>query len=109
MPRSVAIGPYDVPVNELTAEDSHKDFGQFHSASMEIRMHETFPSDQQAAETLIHEIMHALLYVYGVKIKDEEHTVAVVSTALATLIKLNPDLISYLQDALSNDKRAVKK
>ena len=113
MPISICIGPYDVPVHIMPqgTADAEKNFGSFHSELMEIRMRPAFSSDQQAADTLLHECLHAIVSVHGMDIRKdgEERTVTVLATALSALIKFNPDLISYLKDALSNGKRAVKK
>ena len=113
MPSSIRIGPYDVPINfmPIGTVDAEKNFGSFHSESMEIRLRSVFASDQMVADTLLHECLHAIVSVHGMDIRKdgEERTVTVLATSLSALIKFNPDLISYLQDALSNGKRAVKK
>ena len=101
-PSSVQIGPYDIPIKTLDQSDAEKDFGQFHPECMEIRLRPSFASEQIAADTLLHEAIHAVWHVAGCNIKDgEERLVATLSTALCAVIKANPDLMAWLQSALS--------
>ena len=53
------------------------------------------------ADTLIHEIFHALWYSYQAKPKlPEEEAVAILASGLIGVLKANPNLLDYLQSAL---------
>ena len=101
MPTTVRVGPHDIPIRTLDAAGAEKNFGEFHSEHMEIRMRPAFASTQQAAETALHEVMHAVWHLAGCQAKDgEERLVTVISTYLCAVIKYNPELISWMQEAL---------
>ena len=100
-PTSVTVGPYDIPIKTLDPSDAEKNFGQFHPECMEIRLRPTFSSQQIAADTVLHEVIHGIWHVHGCNIKDgEERLVATIATGLCAVIKSNPDLVAWMQAAL---------
>ena len=70
--KSVRIGPFDVSITMLAGEDRDKCFGMFSETQMSIMMRDTFANEQQEAETFLHELLHAIYCVFGVKPKDPE-------------------------------------
>jgi hypothetical protein len=51
-----------------------------------------------AAETVLHELLHAVFAVASVQAKQgEEHIVSVVATHLAQIIRDNPEFVTWLQ------------
>lgn len=86
----------------LDASDAEKNFGSFHPECMEIRLRPKFASQQIAADTLLHEVIHAVWHVAGCNPKDgEERLVATLASNLCAVIKSNPDLIKWLGVALN--------
>lgn len=51
----------------------------------------------QAAETLLHEILHAIFYIWSMEDEDnQERTVGAMSNGLATVMRDNPDVFSWI-------------
>ena len=100
--KSIRVGPFDLAIKTLTGEDRDKCLGMFSETQMAILMRETFASEQQEAETLLHEILHAIYAVFGVKGKDpEERVISQMSIGMATVFHDNPKLIDWLRKKLS--------
>ncbi len=101
MPTSVVIGPYDIQIRELDPSDAEKNYGLFHSEKMEIHLRKEFSSAQQAADTLLHEVLHAVWHIAGLSHKDgEERLVATLATQICAVVRQNPDIVRFLQKAL---------
>ncbi len=101
MPSSVRVGPYDIKIRELDPSDAEKNYGEFHSEKMEIRLRKEFSSPQQAADTLLHEILHAVWMIGGLSHRDgEERLVASLATQICAVVRQNPDIVKFLQKAL---------
>jgi hypothetical protein len=58
------------------------------------------------ANTLIHEILHAIVYQWGIELddKDEERICNTIANGLTTVFVDNPSLLSYLQKNLKGEK-----
>ena len=58
------------------------------------------------ANTLIHEILHAIIYQWGVELddKEEEKICNTIANGLTTVFVDNPSLLSYLQKNLKGEK-----
>lgn len=70
-----------------------------HTAEI-IRVDETM-GERQAAETLLHEILHAVANIFELDDKDDqERTISILSSGLATVITDNPGLLSWLSERL---------
>lgn len=99
---SIRVGPFDVEIIKLEGEERDKCLGLFSEAQMTISMRETYRSEQQEAETLLHEMIHAIRAVLGIHPKDsEERMVSQMSIGMAMVIRDNPELINWLQEKLS--------
>ena len=100
--RSIRVGPFDLQIKPLTGEDRDKCLGMFSEAQMSILMRDNYASDQQEAETFLHEVLHAVWAIAGCKPKDpEERVISQMSIVTATVIRDNPDLIEWLKEKLS--------
>jgi len=100
--KSVRIGPFDVSITMLAGEDRDKCFGMFSETQMSIMMRDTFANEQQEAETFLHELLHAIYCVFGVKPKDpEERLISQMSIGTASVFRDNPELIEWLKEKLS--------
>ena len=58
------------------------------------------------ANTLIHEILHAIVYQWGIELddKEEERICNTIANGLTTVFVDNPSLLSYLQKQLKGEK-----
>ena len=100
--KSVRVGPFDIDIIKLEGEDRDKCLGLFSEAQMTISMRDEYRNGQQEAETLLHEVIHAIRAVTGIYPKDsEERIVSQMSIGMASVIRDNPDLIEWLQENLS--------
>lgn len=98
---SVRVGPFDVTIDHLEGKDRTDFLGTFSSGNMTISLRDQYVSEQVRAETLLHEILHAVYQVFDVKPKDgEERTVHGLSIGLACVIRDNPDLMAWMMGAL---------
>lgn len=101
MMKSVRVGPFDVRIEHLTGMDHDNRLGDYSTTDLLIRLREKYCSEQQRAETLLHEIIHAVWDVYGIKAKEgEERAVGLLSIALSAVIRDNPELIAWLTKSL---------
>jgi hypothetical protein len=103
LPDSIRVGPYDMrllPLDASTA-DAAGVFGYFKRKDQVIALDISHVSCAGLADTLIHEITHAIWWVYGLEDKDEEErTVATLSTGWTQVYRDNPSLLDWLKKAL---------
>jgi len=101
--KTIRVGPFDVAIEKLRAEERDECLGQFSRIAMSIEMRDQYINPQQEAETLLHEILHVIWYVMGIQGKKEyeEKTVNQMSVGLASVIRDNPELMQWLRKKLS--------
>ena len=98
---SIRVGPFDMAIIRLEGEDRDKSLAQFSEHQMTIAMRDEFPNDQQRAETLLHEVFHAIEGVMGIPDKESrERRVSAISIGMAMVIRDNPAFIDYLKEKL---------
>lgn len=101
LPPAIRVGPHDIRFARLGGADAKKNYGTFVPAEQEIQLQQEYVSGSMAAETVLHELMHAIFAVATVQTKQgEEHIVSVVATYLAQIIRDNPDFVAWLQAAV---------
>lgn len=100
--KTIRVGPFDIKIKQLEGEARDTCLGTFSDTTMSIAMRDVYETDQQMAETFLHEFLHALFSVAGIQDKDShERTVALLSTILAGAIRDNPKQIDWLRKKLS--------
>ena len=101
--KSIRVGPFDIKIKLMSKEDAAKHLGTFQADVMTICLNPKFENEQIEAETLLHEICHAIYYVFGIQAKkdDQERLVSLMSTGMATVFSANPRLLTYLKEKLS--------
>jgi hypothetical protein len=103
LPDSIRVGPYDIALEAMTPSQQHTvdATGYFAYAELKIGF-EAYPASKAyAADTLLHEVSHAIYWVYGIKSEDdEERTVSTLSTGWVQVYKDNPWLAGWLKKAL---------
>ena len=105
-PTSVRVGPYTYTIKvdaerikELEKESDTDLFGMTTHGHLEIVLQPDV-ADTVLRETMLHEVLHAVLFNTGLSDrmtdKAEEHLVRALSPALFALLRENPDLVRYL-------------
>ena len=98
---TVRIGPHDIAIRVLKAEERDANLGSFSSIQQSIGVREAYATPSQEAETLIHEILHAVYVIMDARPKDsEERLVGLMATGLAMVIRDNPELIEWLSESM---------
>lgn len=100
LPPSVRVGPFDILLGQLDEKTAKSVYGLFSEESQTILLRPTFASSSQCAETLIHELLHAVWNVQNIGGTNEERVVTKLSLGLAQVMRDNKDLIRTLLKAL---------
>jgi hypothetical protein len=103
LPGSVRVGPFDMALSlaDFPSEGNEVIFGQFSGSTQSIELSNALRTGVIAADTLIHEITHAIWWCAGLSDKDkEERTVAILSTGWAQVYRDNPWIHGWLKEAL---------
>lgn len=89
--------PYVVTYEDLSGQGN---LGLCHNPEHEIDIHEGQPPIEEA-DTLLHEVMHAIFYQMGIGLsyKQEEHVVRRLATGLTAVFQDNPSFLKYLAKA----------
>ena len=102
LPEKIKVACFDIKVenwNPVSASSNRK-YGEFSSMEMVIRV-DTSVDRIKVVDTLMHEICHAVFWVYGIHDEDdEERTVGTISTGLIQVYKDNPDVLIFMQEHL---------
>lgn len=102
MPQSVRVGPFDYrvqswPSREASAADRFGECDRFNNV---IRVRDDI-SRQRSAETMIHEILHAVWDTQGLGDNEtEERIVTCFGLGLSQVIRDNPDFVAWVQQNL---------
>ena len=100
IPESIKIGYRDYKLEEWkqTVATANEAQGQFFQKEGIIG-YVTTEEGVSHANTIIHEILHAIIYQWNIELgeKEEEHLVSALSNGLTTDLVDNPELINYLK------------
>tara|TARA_Y100000296_G_scaffold43156_1_gene49620 strand:- start:2273 stop:2626 length:354 start_codon:yes stop_codon:yes gene_type:complete len=103
MPESIKIGYRDYKLEKwkqtvASANDAH---GQFFSKEGIIGYTEE-EKGVSHANTILHEILHAIIYQWNIELgeKEEEHLVSALSNGLTTVLVDNPNLMDYIKNKI---------
>lgn len=103
LPATIRVAGFDFKLEKWTHHQAAgaSRYGEFSSIEQTIRVQLDMPSPFKAVDTVLHEISHAIFWVYGVHDEDkEERIVSVLGTAWMTLHRDNPWLIKWLDRVL---------
>lgn len=103
LPGSVRVGPFDMCLSlaDFPPDGDGVTFGQFNGSTQSIELSNALRNGVIAADTLIHEITHAIWWSAGLSDKDkEERTVAILSTGWAQVYRDNEWMHDWLKEAL---------
>lgn len=105
LPSKVKIGyrEYQIVDWEFLDASAHGRMGEIAHISRRIKI-ATCHGPVQAAETLLHEIIHGVFYVWcAADQDDEERTTSLLANGLATVWRDNPDVLAWIDEAMSGD------
>jgi len=96
LPSYIQVGPYRYKV-VLLAKDMNDLYGETDSRNQMIRLHPEQARDSMA-DTLLHEVMHAIWACSGMHEGrvTEEQAVRGLTTWLLLVLRDNPELVEYL-------------
>jgi hypothetical protein len=98
LPTSVRVGPFDFEVKPWPAADAaQRDaYGEIDRTALVIRVRTDLPR-QRIAETLLHEIYHAIWMVGAIDslVPGEENIVGKLTTCTVQLVRDNPALMAW--------------
>ena len=104
LPPSIRVGAYDFELEKwhaLTAAAVRR-WGECSCTEMIIRIQQDMPTRIKAADTLIHEISHAIWWAFGVEDEDkEERTVNLSASGWTCVYRDNPWLLDWLKEAVA--------
>lgn len=99
-PKNLKVGAYDWVIDMVDdlrdKENGEKLYGQCDPTCLTIRLNAMIDSEQIKAETLWHEILHAIWSHFHMEEKvDEEQAVACLSTGIVMVMRDNPHVKEY--------------
>lgn len=100
LPKSVRVGPHDLPFVAIKPGEADDSFGAFYHSDASIGLMSEYPRGSVAVEIIIHEITHALLSYYGIKDEAQEQICLVLGNGFAQIIRDNPELIEWMQETV---------
>lgn len=71
--------------------------GEFFSQAQKIGLKESTIPSRWGVNTLIHEVLHGIVYQYGLETNDEEKLVNTFANGLTTVFVDNPWLVDYIK------------
>lgn len=104
LPDTLRVAGYEVDIVkwDAVAAGAGNSYGTFTSAKLEIGICQDLPNPMKAAYTFLHEVMHAVWFVYGILENDEEERVVTLMSLGWTAVHAdNPWLSGWIQDTLS--------
>ena len=98
LPTIIKLGYQDITVTEVDSIDNTQ--GSYDNDSHEIKIKSGIGNREQL-NTLLHEILHAIVYGYGLKceFKDDEHEEKVVNAlgnGLTEVLVRNKELVAFI-------------
>jgi len=111
LPEKIKIGPHVFTVisRDQAWFDENRMYGRMYSTELTIEVCLNF-SPTVVLDTFLHEVLHAVYFVYGMECKDnEERTVGVMSTGLTQVLVDNPTLLKCINKlAVASDSSQEK-
>jgi hypothetical protein len=100
LPDTIKVGPYYMKVCKVDKIDNDdKYFGMFEGAKETISIVLNHPSKTRAADTLLHELIHAVWYIVAATGEEEQTTSSLSTGLIQALVHDNPELLKWLAKA----------
>lgn len=107
MPRELRIGcyTYRVEISEIADSMAGAEFGHMNIINQKIRLMKGM-SRQKLANTFLHEVLHAIHWVYGLwaENSDEEAFTCQTANGMCAFWQDNPAAMRWLQELLLNER-----
>ena len=100
-PSNIRVGPFDFSVFWVDANNGvdKGEFGECDTTNLAIKIDKSVDRILQL-DTLLHEISHAIYWVYGLEDKDkEERIVQIMATGWTQVFRDNPILRTFIEDS----------
>lgn len=101
-PTNVKVGLFDIKIVDWhpTEAAGTRRYGEFSSVEKVIRV-DFSKGRVQGGETLLHEILHAVCWVWAIaSSEDEDDIIGPLSLGLGTVIRDNPKVFDYIKWAI---------
>ena len=109
LPPTLRIGPYDyklILVDKIQDEGEREDWGKYEYCKLTITISKDQPNQLFAADTVLHEILHAIYTHAGIQpVTPEEGICSALATGLIQVFRDNPKLLAWV--AASTKKRST--
>jgi hypothetical protein len=102
LPASIRVGPYDIRISTVDQIDGGDCYGAFHLDTQEIQILKQFNSGVMAADTLLHELIHAAWRTTSLPKRGEEQAVSLLATCLTQIFRDHPQLLTWIQNTLES-------
>ena len=106
LPEYIKVGPYDISVRVISSELAArlKEDGDFDGETIHIADGQRGP---QLADTILHELLHAIYATFGLKDEDEEERiVSALATGLVGVLRDNREFARWLTDEASRTTKS---
>jgi hypothetical protein len=104
LPTMIRVNAFDFKIEKwkpAVAERAHR-YAECSTVDQIIRIRTDLSSPEKAADTLLHELSHAIWWAHGVDDADaEERTVNLTCTAWTAIYRNNPWLLEWLARCLN--------
>jgi len=100
LPEKIRVGGFDIKIKEFDsyAAESRQVNGEFSSLDLTMRI-DVSMDIQKILDTFLHELFHAIYYVYGVKdVDNEERTVEGLATGTMQIYRDNPSFLRFVNE-----------
>jgi len=98
----VRVGPHDIEICQMDDTDAKNNYGVYISEEHKIKLRPAFANRRQWAETLLHEIKHAIWDMQSISAKDgEERIVRAEAMGWAGVFRDNAELMIDLVKAMA--------
>lgn len=94
--KKIKINNYILSVIEKDRVNDNQAWGETDIEKLEVVIKKSLPPIHKKT-TLIHELIHVMLYLSGI-IEHDEHHIEAISIRFYEMIHDNPDLINYLEN-----------
>ncbi len=115
LPKKIKIGYADFNIsffNKPPKDGFVSNMGETWVQGHNIRINEN-QNYEECVNTIIHEILHAISYMWYINFKtdsEEERIVSMFANALTTVFKDNPELIDWIKETFhTNDRKKREK
>lgn len=100
LPSSIRVGAFDFSIHlwSMSQAATHRSFGCFSCTEQRIYMQCEFARPEKALDTLLHELLHAIWWAYGIEDGDkEERTMGALASAWVQIFRDNPGLVHFIE------------